>query len=222
MTTMKTRIFAKTFTSAAAGALLAGLALTLAGCSVLPAPRKDPTRHYVLTGPEPQAVNIAHERGALKVGLRTVEVAPYLDGKAMIVRRGDNEIDYRDYARWAEPLSVGVNRMLMARLLASERVGRVFPQPYPFEVERDVDVAVTVLRGEGRIKADGSAVVSFLCALEVTRSHEGAGSGEVLLREAFLAPEQPWRDGDYEGLARGLSEAVAKLADTVIAALPEG
>ncbi len=200
--------------------LLASIALFLAGCSLLPTPSPDPTRHYVLTGPAPLSADTPLGRGTLKVGIRSVRVAPYLDGKAMIVRRGDNEIDYRDYVRWAEPLSVGVGRMLSARLLASDRVGRVFSQPYPFDVTRDVDVGVTLLRCEGQVNPDGSATVSFACALEVTRIREGQGEGEVLLRETFQAPAMEWKDGDYAALARGLSEAVVKLADRVIAALP--
>lgn len=200
--------------------LLAAAALALAGCSVFPTPSQDPTRHYVLTGPAPLAADAPLGRGTLKVGLRSVRVAPYLDGKAMIVRRGDNEIDYRDYARWAEPLSVGVSRMLSARLLTSDRVARVVAQPYPFDVARDVDVAVTLLRCEGQVNPGAPASVSFSCALEITRAREGAGEGEVLLRETFQAPRMEWKEGDYAALARGLSEAVAKLADRVIAALP--
>lgn len=206
--------------NAVVSALAGALTLAFAGCSVLPEPRKDPTRHYVLTGPTPTEVNTAAAKGVLKIGVRSVQVAPYLDGKAMIVRRAGNEIDYRDYARWAEPLSTGVNRMLVARLLASDRVARVFPQPYPFDVVRDIDVAVTVLRAEGEARADGTSVVSFVCALEVTRAHEGAGAGEVLLRETFVAPEIAWAGGDYSALARGLSESVAALAERVIATLP--
>lgn len=110
--------------------------------------------------------------------------------------------------------------MLAARLVVSDRVDRVFPQPFPLDVERDVDVAVNVLRCEGRIKDDGSSVVSFLCVVEITSAHEGAGSGEVLLRRTYEAPEIPWRDGDYAGLARGLSDSVAGLADVILAALP--
>jgi uncharacterized lipoprotein YmbA len=200
--------------------LLALAALSLAGCSFLPTPSPDPTRHYVLTGPTPIAVNDNLGRGTLKVGVRSVRVAPYLDGKAMIVRHGDNEIDYRDYARWAEPVSVGVGRMLTTRLLTSNRVARVLSQPYPFDVVRDVDVAVNLLRCEGQVNADGTASVRFVCALEITKAHEGAGSGDLLLRETFEAPETAWTEGDYAGLARGLSEAVAKLAERVIDALP--
>lgn len=196
--------------------------LTLSGCSLLPKPAPDPTRHYVLTGPAPAGPNADAKQGALKVGLRSVQIAPYLDAKSMIVRRGDNEIDYRDYARWAEPLANGINRMLVARLHVSDRVGRVFPQPYPFDVTRDVDVSVSVLRCEGRVLPDGRSVASFMCALEIVRVGDkpGAAGGEVLLRKVFEAPETEWPEGDYAALAAILSDDVAKLADTIIAALP--
>jgi uncharacterized lipoprotein YmbA len=192
-----------------------------AACSLLPKPQPDPTRHYVLTGPAVEDVNETLNRGTLKVGVRSVSIAPYLDGKSMIVRRGANEIDYRDFARWAEPLAVAINRMLLARLNVSEKVARVYPQPYPFDVARDVDVAVTVLRCEGRVRADGTAATSFLCAIEIVRvADQAGGSAEVLAREVFEAPEIPWKEGDYAALAEGLSDSVAKLADFIVAKLP--
>lgn len=208
------------FTLIARAGLWAAFALALTGCSLLPKPTPDPTRHYVLSEPTPLAVDATSERGRLKVGVRAVQVAPYLSGKAMIIRRGDNEIDYRDYACWAEPLTAGVNRLLVARILTSERVARVFAQPFPLDTTRDIDVAVTVQRCEGQVTSDGKATVRFLCALEVTRAHEGAGTGEVILRESFDAPPLEWTEGDFAGLAKGLSEAVEKLAERVLAVLP--
>lgn len=198
------------------------VALALAGCTLFPKPAPDPTRHYVLTGPAPAAVNATVKKGSLKVGLRSIQIAPYLDGKAMIVRRGDNEIDYRDYARWAEPLATGINRMLVARLHVSDKVARVFPQPYPFDVARDIDVSVSVLRCEGRVRPDGESVVSFTAGVEIVRvpSDKSTGGGEVILRQVFEAPETPWKNGDYAALAATLSTDVALLADFILAALP--
>jgi uncharacterized lipoprotein YmbA len=193
----------------------------LAACSVLPKPQPDPTRHYVLTGPAVETVNANLGQGTLTVGVRTVSVAPYLDGKAMIVRRGDNEIVYRDFARWAEPLGVAINRMLVARLHVSPQVARVLRQPFPFDVTRDVDVAVTVLRAEGRVRADGTTTTNFLCGIEIVRVSERPGvPTEVLAREIFEAPEIPWKEGDYAALAQGLSESIAKLAEAIVAKLP--
>ncbi len=202
-------------------ALAALLLPFVAACSILPKPQPDPTRHYVLTEPVVEGVNEALGQGTLKVGVRSVSVAPYLDGKSMIVRRGDNEIDYRDFARWAEPLGVAINRMLVARLHLSPKVARVFAQPYPFDVTRDVDVAVTLLRAEGRVKADGTATTSFLCGIEIVRVDERSGAApQVLVREVFEAPEIPWKEGDYSALAAGLSESIAKLAEAIVAKLP--
>ncbi len=198
------------------------LALGLAGCSLFPAPRVDPTRHYVLGGSEALAPETTSGRGSLKVGLRTVRVVPYLDGKAMIVRLGENEIDYRDYARWAEPLSVGVGRLVQARLLASDRVGRVLPQPFPFDVARDVDVEITVLRAEALVRDDGTRVVSLRCALEILRATEGAGAGEVLHRETFVAPEIPWTEARLAERLAGAREILTEGVDRVAEALPEG
>jgi len=195
---------------------LAGV-LLMAGCSILPKPQTDPTRYYVLTGPAIAATAAAMPTGTLRVGLQTVRIAPYLDGKAMIVRRGENEIDYRDFARWAEPLTSGLGRMLGAQLVASGQVGRVYPHPFPLDVERDVDVAVSVLRCEGVVKADGTAVVSFVCSVEVTDARPG---GSVRMRRVFSAPETAWREGDYAALASQLSDAVAQLSVEVLAALP--
>jgi hypothetical protein len=207
-----------------ASATLVSLAAVLSGCSLFPKPAPDPTRHYVLTGPTPAAINAGVKQGTLKVGLRSIQIAPYLDGKSMIVRRGDNEIDYNDYARWAEPLATGIHRMLVARLHLSDRVGRVFPQPYPFDVTRDVEVSVSVLRCEGRVKSDGRAVVSFVCAVEITRVADDKpgppDGGKVLLREVFEAPDTEWREGDHAALAAALSANVAKLADFIVANLP--
>jgi len=109
----------------------------------------------------------------------------------------------------------------VARLSVSEKVSRVYSQPYPFDVARDVDVAVTVLRAEGRVRADGTATISFICGIELVRVDERAGNvRQILAREVFEAPELPWTEGDYASLAQGLSEGVAKLAETIVAKLP--
>jgi len=202
--------------SAAGLAVLLSAAL-LAGCSILPKPQTDPTRHYVLTGPALPEVAAAMPTGTLRVGLQTVRIAPYLDSKSMIVRRGENEIDYRDFARWAEPLATGVGRMLGAQLLGSGQVGRVYNQPFAFDAERDVDVAVSILRCEGLVRPDGTAAVSFACVVEVT---DARPNGSVRMRRVFNAPETAWNEGDYAALARQLSEAVTQLSVEVLAALP--
>jgi hypothetical protein len=93
----------------------------------------------------------------------------------------------------------------------------VYPQPFPFEVERDYDVAVRVLRCEGERRADGRTVATLAALIEVTRAGPG---GAVVWRQTYTAPELPWDGKDHGALAAALSQGVASLAATVAAELP--
>jgi len=201
------------------GALLgAGLALlVLTGCSIFPSPQADPTHYYVLTAPSFADPGPARAETALRIGLRRVEVVPYLNGKAMIVRNAANEISYQDYARWAELPADGIERLVMARLQGSPKVGRVYLQPFPFDEPRDYDVAVSVRRCEGERKAGGKTAVDFACTIEITESKPG---GSVVVRKTFVAPQAEWDGKDFGKLAQLLSDAVAALGEEVVGALP--
>lgn len=199
--------------------LLSSVVLGLAGCSLVPPPAADPTRYYVLTGQaSTDTVRPAKTEGALVLGVKRIEIAPYLNGKDMVVREGGNEIVYQSFARWAEPLATSIGRAVAGNLARAETVARVYPQPFPFEVERDYDVAIRVFRCEGERKAgDGGAVASFSALVEVTESKPG---GAIVLRKVFTAPEPAWDGKDFGALASALSEAVGALGAEVIAALP--
>jgi uncharacterized protein len=191
--------------------------LGLAGCSLLPAPQSDPTRYYVLTGGTLGEARPVKTAGALVLGLKRIEIVPYLNGKDMVVREHGNEIAYQSFSRWAEPLNVSINRTLIGRLASAETVARVYTQGFPFDVERDYDVAVRVLRCEGEHTDSGNYVASFSAVLEVAEAKAG---GAVVLRKVFTSPATEWNGKDFGKLASALSDAVGALAAEVVAALP--
>ncbi|MDF3056166.1 MAG: hypothetical protein K0R17_381 [Rariglobus sp.] len=193
------------------------LLLGLAGCSLVPQPKPDPTRYYVLTGGSLSDAGEQAAEGSLVLGVKRIEIAPYLNGKDMVVREAGNEIAYQNFARWAEPLTTSIGRTLAGNLARSGKVNRVYPQPFPFEVERDYDVSVRVLRCEGERKAGGQTVASFSALVEVTEAKTG---GAVVLRKVFVAPEAGWDGRDFGKLATALSEGVLALGAEVVAALP--
>ena len=95
----------------------------MAGCSLWPEAQTDPTRFYVLsTG----AAAPTAQSGAPTVQLRSVELASYLRARPVIVRRGNNEIEFREFARWGEPLELGIGRVLREELLARGAASAVF------------------------------------------------------------------------------------------------
>ncbi len=196
--------------------LLSAVVLGWSGCSLVPAPKADPTRYYVLTGQPADAPRPDKVAGALVLGVKRIEIAPYLNGKDMVVRERGNEIVYQSFSRWAESPATSITRAVAGNLARAETVERVHVQPYPFEVARDYDVSIRVFRCEGERK-EGGAVASFSALVEVTEAKAG---GAVVLRNVFTAPEAKWDGKDFGALAAALSEQIAALGAEVVSALP--
>ena len=186
--------------------------LAFAACSIpIPQAETDPTRYYLLSGstatPAPPAAN------APTVHLRAIDLANYLKARPIIVRRGDNEIQFREFARWGEPLDLGLGRVLREELLARGAVGAVVaPGLRAGFASYTHDLYVRVLACEG---GAGGAVI-FRAVWEL--STVGAQAA-VVARGDYRAPDLRW-DAQSEGsLAAQLSVAVAGLAAEISAAL---
>jgi uncharacterized lipoprotein YmbA len=192
--------------------------LLVAGCDIIPAPQADQTRYFALASPALDNAEARPARGPLRLGLKPVDVAPYLKKGVMVVRRGENELVYNEYARWAEPLEAGIARAVRARLLADAKTGRVYAYPFPFDQERDFDLAIGIVRCEGVQLGGGGAAARFVATLEITAGDAGA---EVVARKTYTMPDAVWDGRDYAALARALSDAVAAFSQEVAAALPE-
>ena len=191
-------------------AAAAGL-LATAGCQILPEAQSDPTRFYVLTTAAGGAVPVT---GAPVVQVRSVEVAEYLRARAMVVRRGGNEIEFREFARWGEALDAGVARVLREELLARGAASAVLLSGARRETTKaDFDLQVRVLAAEG----GANGAVEFRAAWELRRSD----GGESAARGEFRAAGVRWDGKNEAALAAGLSEAVGALAAEIAAALPK-
>jgi len=195
-----------------------GLSLAVAGCNLIPPPDPDPTRYYVLTSPAPEPAVTRVAQGSVRIGLRAVELAPYLRKGVLVVRHGENELVFDDFARWGEPLEAGIGRALRAQLQADARVGRVFASPFPLDEGRDYDVLVTVSHCEGVRTAHGAAV-RFSAEVQIVRPADG-GESVVVARRVFTAPEVSWDGRNHAALVRSLSDAVSALSREVVAAMP--
>ena len=191
--------------------------MALAGCSLLPAPSYDPTRYYVLNRGVPDVTQPAKSEKALVLGLKRIEIAPYLNGKDLVVREAGNEITYHSFSRWAEPLGTSIGHALADRLGKSAQVSRVYTQPFPFEVVRDYDVGVIISRCEGERRVDGRTVASLVAVVEITEA--GAG-GAMVQRKTFTAPELAWDGKDFGALAVALSVGVDALGSELSNSLP--
>jgi uncharacterized lipoprotein YmbA len=197
----------------ARAALFAALALlgVLPACNVVPAPTDDPTRFFVLADPAATGAQ-APSAGGARIGLRAVRVESYLRRKEMVVRTGPNEVEFRDYRRWAEPLDAAVGRVLRLRLMESPGISQVLAEPFPADQERDYDVSVDVRRCEGLAEASGRFTASFSATLEISTTGPGA---HVVSRRLYTAPAGAWDGRDFGQLAGLLSADISGLGGEI-------
>jgi uncharacterized lipoprotein YmbA len=146
------------------------------------------------------------------LGLRNVEVAAYLRSRSLIVRKGENEVEFREYARWGEALDAGLARTLREHLLTADTIAQVVVVPFPLELVRDYDVAVRVLACEG----DRDGRVYFRAAWELWSVGAGA---DIVERGDYVASGVTWDGRTEASLAAGLSRAVAMLGAEISAAV---
>ena len=194
----------------------AGFLCLRAACTVVPPPQDDPTRYFVLSDSSGQQVE-APAAGAVRIGLRSVRLESYLKRKEMVVRTGANEVEFRDYRRWAEPLDAAIARIVRMRLLESPEVAQVVTDPFPLDQERDYDVAIDVRRCEGSLDASGRFKASLSATIEISTSGANA---HVVARRLFTAPAAAWDGRDFDRLASLLSSDISALGQDVLAAIP--
>lgn len=195
------------------------LALFVSGCSILPKAVEDPTRYYLLgSAPNLDPATVT-PKGNLNVGIRSVDLPIYLrNTRTLVVRSGTNEIRYQDFARWAEPLDLAVQRAVRDRLQNSDTVARAEVAPFLPEVHRDFDVIVRVVQCEGAVDPQGRSVAEFSATYEIL---DERASGRAVTRRTFVAPSGGWDGKDFGVLAARLSEGVAALGNDIAANLPK-
>jgi uncharacterized lipoprotein YmbA len=88
--------------------------LFLAGCadfSVLE-PKADESRFFYLDYPGESEETLPSEDGPV-IAIGPVTLARHLDQPRMVTYQADNEIQYAEYDRWAEPVDDNVSRLLI-------------------------------------------------------------------------------------------------------------
>jgi uncharacterized lipoprotein YmbA len=194
------------------GLLASVLWLLSSGCS-LPQAQADPTRFFVLSTPAANATG-AIVPDAPAIHVRQVELASYIRSRPLIVRKNENEVEFREYARWGEPLEQGIARVLREELLARGAASavaisgvRATNRPYDFEL------TVRVLACEG---TEGGGV-SFRAVWELTAA--GAKNAPSVARGDFHPEDMKWDGKSDTALVAALSKAIAGLAAEIAAGL---
>jgi hypothetical protein len=190
---------------------------TATGCFTLAYPTP-PVEEYVLgAGPRAVAAAPARDTGGLTIGLRRLDLAPYLSTTAIVVRRG-SRIVTSGFRRWGEEPGAGIMRAVAAALGASPTILAVDVAPWPVQAQHDYLVQLHVSHLEGAAAEDLTATegeVHVMASWEIIRSQDGTlvARGETDRREAG------WKVGDYLGLVTRVDKGLTGIASDLAACL---
>jgi uncharacterized protein len=156
------------------------------------------------------------------IGVRRLQLAPYLATPDIVVRRGPHEILTSDYHRWGEDLGEGINRAVARHLGDGAQFRAVDVAPWSARSRYDYLVQVDVSRFEGAIPAhvaaaavSGVGEVHMVATWEIIRQRDET----VLTRGTTEFREGGWPVGDYAALVEMLNRGLVVLARDITGAL---
>lgn len=179
----------------------AGMVLALGAlgaCSVLPSPDPPRYEYLVLTTATPAAP----VTGGVAVAIDDVRLPAYLERAELVTRLSDNQIQFSPRARWAEPLSNAVPRVLADDLATALAGAGVRVVARGGDADLALDVAVDQLEGPPA----GPVRVRARWSLRRSGQRALAGSGQLTADEP-VAPRGPSTD-----TAAALSRLLVRLS----------
>jgi uncharacterized protein len=196
-------------------ALAAALALLSTSCSILPAPRPNMTRYFVLTAIAPrassQASNVSTADAKLKIGLGPINFPDYLARTEIVTRAAGNRVELSPTDRWVEPLDVTFKRILshdLAIALGGAQVAAFpwfgSPAHFDYRVEPVID----------RFEADPQGVARLTARWTVFD-----GANDRLLYASTTDLSVAATAANSAAMAAALSQAESEFAGEIAAAI---
>jgi len=184
---------------------MAGLCLALlAGCSVT-----RPSKFYLLTPVKERGVSTL-SIPAPALGIGPVAFPAYLDRPEIVLRSGDNELNYAGSHRWAEPLKTAFSHTLSENLSIMLPTDRTVIHPWPRSTALDYQVIVNVTRFD----ADTGGTVILTAGWELIRSRDST----VMKRNKATYTEAAGST-DYPAVVAAQSRAVERLSLDIAATI---
>ena len=181
-------------------ALIAALLVT--GCS-----SSAPTlKQYLLRTDTPSQFTLQDSTGA--VGIGTLTVAPYIDGRGLVLETSNGEVRAARDHQWAEPLRESLRSYLSSKI--SEQSGQVIRAYNYAKVDwaRRIDIRIDELHGTAN---GGAKLVAYWNIVDPAER-------KVLSENGFFETEALGRDG-YDALVQAQKKLLDRLASAIAASL---
>jgi uncharacterized lipoprotein YmbA len=200
--------------------LLAAALVTLSGCLAKPALV---SRTFSIDPPAPTDA----ARAGLAVSLRKVEVAPQFDGKSLLYRTGDHELERDPYASFAASPSDMLTAAIREHLRNASFVRDVVEPGGELPADLVVEVYASELSGDFR-RADDAAGVLSLQFLVVAARATSDDTAPLLRKEYSRRNPLPRRSAEAvvaawnQGLSQVMQDFLGDLEGVVAQARAAG
>lgn len=194
--------------------IVAALVLAVAGCSVIPQPKPDQSRFYVLTAvnsgaQDTTAAGARDGLSGISLGIGPIQLPAYLDRSQIVTRVSPNRVTMSETDRWAEPLSGSFAQALAQNLQAELGIRGIFFFPWYQSDHVDRQIRIDISRFEGN--ASGSA--------ELRAHWEIADPNGKVLYSTDTSFNEPMKKNEPGAEASALSRALGVLSHQIASAL---
>jgi len=184
------------------------IALCLGGCL-----GRSPSPRFYSLSPIPGDQGISTRKGPAHnavIGIGPVRLADYLDDSKIITRTSDNQLVKAEYDRWAGSFKNNFTNVLAENLGDLLRTDRIFLYPWRTSTTLDYQVAVDVIRLDGRL-GEAAWVVARWSVFE--------GPDKKLVKMNRSSISEPVSGRDYAALVAAQSRALVKLSQEIALAI---
>ena len=190
----------------------------LTGCFSLG--RDEPIQQHFVLGGRAMPESAAPSQGlqGLRIGIRQLQLAEYLESPLIVVREGQHRIRFSEFNRWGGSLSSGVNRAVAGYLKALAPLESVDVAPWASRTAHDYLIQIHLLHMEGLAPEESMDLAGgahVMASWEIVDPQDGT----ILARGVTDSSDDNWTVGDYAGLVARLDAGLLELARDLVAAL---
>lgn len=179
--------------------------LCLSGCLNLD-PKADPTRFYTLSGMT-EAEGWRLTSGPV-VGVKRVVLPEYLDRPHIVTEVGGGELKLAEFHRWAEPVDMGVTRVIVQNLSGMLEGYGVVGEPWSKTGRPDYELHITILDFKPQI-CQGHIYFQAHYHIDDVKKKEEVHSGDVSMTVGLCKNCCV----DYLSIVRGMSRVLEKFSE---------
>ncbi|MDP5071487.1 MAG: PqiC family protein, partial [Congregibacter sp.] len=157
------------------------------------------------------AGNVSLPRGESPVVvINAIDLPDYLLRDDLVLRESDVTLRYDSSRRWAEPLDLGIQRVLGRRLQAALDTQRVILFPQEPSTPADWQLQVTIRRFE---------VIGTRVELAAEARWEHRSGGEAIIESVVFEDALPLGSSTGQDIAKTMSELLWRFSQELVAAI---